>query len=126
MDKKTQILEVIDEVIDLTQIFKLSKVSEMVERQKLIKSELIKRNLIGYNQTWAFQLNTDKRINKILIMEDKESDKDLMDDLKKRNISLNGGVVRRMSTDDFNETIDFDPDEWKNYKRVKLIDKIGI
>lgn len=135
MENKFEILEVIDKYIDLEKYVAppIHSPNEMEWYEKATKmnDELREKGLIGEHQNVYFAFNSNGTIENIHLQLETRC---LPDKIPEERFEIDGAdvVVRRRDLEDIEAAaeaerkarFDFRSDEWKNYKRVKMMDNM--
>lgn len=132
MENKWEILEVIDEIIglDSKESFnwnKTSSVDDWFEKLTIMNNELKRRNLIGEFQCIYFVRDQGGKIENINLQTETRN---IKDPTEERFTSSDGNdvIVYRRNYDEIQKekesTFKFDADEWTNYRRTKLMDRM--
>ena len=129
-----KILEVINEFIDIETFqhsgsFNFQK-DGWYDTMKSINEELKNRNLIGEFQNMFIEFGFGGYVKTVHIQQETRNIKD--DNVEIEERPDGNTIIRRRSFDEIeesikrieNNTIPFDVNEWKNYKRTKLMDKM--
>lgn len=133
MENKFEILDIIDKYIDLENYvvppINSSNKLELFEKFHQMNEDLKEKGLIGEHQNIYFSFNSNGNIENIHLQLETRC---LPYEIPEEKFEINGAdvIVRRRDLEDIEaaaETerkarFDFNSDEWKNYKRTKLID----
>ena len=134
MDKKYEILEFIDDLIDIENFVRPNVrrgpsgiENEWFNKLKEMNKELKIRNLIGEFQNVFFEFGFDNKIKHIHLQRETRCIEPENTE-KFNDVDGNEITVRRRDLVDIENEIehelDFNKDEWKNYRRTKLMDRM--
>jgi len=134
MENKFEILEIIDKHIDLENYVAPSINSprqDWFDAHNKINDELREKGLIGEHQNIYFSFDVRGKIDNIHLQLETRC---LPDRIPEERFEIDGAdvVVRRRDLEDIEAAaeaerkarFDFRSDEWKNYKRTKMMDRM--
>lgn len=134
MENKFEILDIIDKYIDLENYVAPSVNSprqDWFEAHHKINDELREKGLIGEHQNIYFSFDVHGKIDNIHLQLETRC---LPDKIPMESFEIDGAsvTVRRRDLEDIEAAaeaerkarFDFRSDEWKNYKRTKMMDRM--